>query len=352
MEFVAVTDRGLEDILLMEAENLELAPRRVPGGIAFTGDWHTCMKANLNLRTAVRVLVKAGSIFATKKREFFNKISRLWDDSWPVPGSFSATSEACKIYHTGILTQQAKKAIGSEEGGPKMVIRGFKNTFDIYLDTSGDPLYKRGFGKLRVPGALAENFAAALLLAAGYTGDEPLLDPFCGGGTILMEAALIASGTPPGFRRSFAFESWPEPSGMDFSGLRTGYTPRTPPHPIIGLDREEEAVATATVAQSELGIPGIQVYGGDACSIRIAGLPRHGLVASNMPYDRLTRGEQRIYSCFGERLRDRLRGWRVALIVPDDRVRMKLLRQKFTQRLKVSNHGIPVVMAIGSGTGN
>jgi len=199
-----------------------------------------------------------------------------------------------------------------------------KEKLSLSLDLCGAPLNQRGYRVSPIVTPLKETLAAAILRAAKYTGDEPFLDPMCGSGTFAIEAGMIARRRAPGLARAFAVERWPRMAADARQTLadlrrdaRAGERPA--PHAIVGIDRQEEAVAAATknVAAAELADT-VRIVHGDATKpLPIATTPP-GLLVTNPPYgDRLKAGGQQgmktFYFQLGESLR-RLDGWRLVVL--------------------------------------
>jgi putative N6-adenine-specific DNA methylase len=199
-----------------------------------------------------------------------------------------------------------------------------KEKLALSLDLCGAPLNRRGYRVSPIVTPLKETLAAAILRAARYTGDEPLLDPMCGSGTFVIEAGMIARRRAPGLARTFAVERWPrmaEEARQTLADLRRDARAgeRAAPHPIVGVDRQEEAVAAATknLAAADLA-DAVRIVHGDATKPLPIALAPPGLLVTNPPYgDRLKPGGQQgmktFYFQLGENFR-RLDGWRLAVL--------------------------------------
>ncbi|MEM9810672.1 MAG: THUMP domain-containing class I SAM-dependent methyltransferase, partial [Pseudomonadota bacterium] len=194
MDLFFASPPGLEPYLLEEARALGLfGTRQVPGGVEATGDWHDVWRANLWLRGASRVLVRLGTFRAAHlstldKRSRTLPWSELLYEGTPI--TVEATCRASKIYHSGAAAERVRKAAlaksGAVDGGTdplKILVRIERDLCTISLDTSGELLHKRGFKQSVVKAPLRETLAALLLRAAGFSGDEPVIDPMCGSGT-------------------------------------------------------------------------------------------------------------------------------------------------------------------------
>jgi putative N6-adenine-specific DNA methylase len=200
-----------------------------------------------------------------------------------------------------------------------------KTKLSLSLDLCGEPLNQRGYRVSPIVTPLKETLAAAVLRAAHYTGEEPLVDPMCGSGTFAIEAGLIARRRAPGLTRVFAVERWPqmgaeaaETLGELRAEARAGE--RVAPCPIVGCDRQEEAVAAATknVAAARL-TEDVRIVHADATKALPIATSPPGLLITNPPYgDRLKAGGQQgmktFYFQLGENFR-RLDGWRLVILV-------------------------------------
>ena len=218
----AVSPPGLEEITSEELKRLGITGKLMKGGVEFKGKLIDIYRCNLWLRTANRILVRVARFKATTFRELVERISRYpWEIyiNEKTPIKIRVTSRRSKLYHTKAIAERIIEGISkrvkftpvlaqTEEEGESLIVRVEKDFFTVSVNSSGTMLYKRGYRKDVGEAPLRETFAAAMLLIAGYNGEKPLIDPFCGSGTIPIEAALICTNTPPGMYRGFAFESW------------------------------------------------------------------------------------------------------------------------------------------------
>lgn len=226
LSFFAPCPRGLEHLLEAELKSINATHiKSTHGGVAFSGDLAVMYRANLHSRIASRILLRLGSQGYKKEEDVYNLVARM---PW---SSYFSTDHTIKVDVTAIksplkslefITLRIKDAVcdyfrdlmdvrpSVDTANPDVRIYAFLTEFDatIYLDTSGEALFKRGwrFDKGRAP--LRENLAAGLIMLSGWTPDQSLLDPMCGSGTIVIEAGLMAAGIPPGWQRMFAFENY------------------------------------------------------------------------------------------------------------------------------------------------
>ncbi len=217
---------GLEAPLKREITDLGYEISAVEDGrVTFFGDEEACVRANIFLRTAERVLIKIGSFHAETFEELFQGTKALpWEDYIPKDGKFWVTKAASvksKLFSPSDIQSIMKKAMVErlretyhtkwfEESGESFPIRVFllKDEVTVGLDTTGESLHKRGYRKLTAKAPIAENLAAALIMLTPWRKDRILVDPFCGSGTIPIEAAMMAAGMAPGMNRSFNAENW------------------------------------------------------------------------------------------------------------------------------------------------
>lgn len=225
-ELIAPCHFGLEAVLKKEILDLGYDISQVEDGrVTFIGDEEAICRANIFLRSAERVLLKTGSFRAETFEELFQNTKAIpWEDYIPKNGKFwvaKAASVKSKLFSPSDIQSIMKKAMVerlkqkyhmewfSEDGDPYPV-RVFlhKDQVTVALDTTGDSLHKRGYRKLTAKAPIAENLAAALIMLTPWKQDRILVDPFCGSGTIPIEAALMAANIAPGMNRSFLAEKW------------------------------------------------------------------------------------------------------------------------------------------------
>ena len=225
-EMLAPCHFGLEAVLKKEIYELGYEPSEVTDGrVFFTGDAEAVCRANLNLRTAERVLISAGRFSAKTFDELFEQVKALpWEQFLPKDARFwvkKASSVKSALFSPSDIQSIVKKAIVErlksvyhiswfEETGADYPIRVFlyKDEVTVALDTSGDSLHKRGYRPAAGKAPISETLAAALLMLTPWKPDRILLDPFCGSGTFPIEAAMMAARIAPGVGREFTAEAW------------------------------------------------------------------------------------------------------------------------------------------------
>ena len=330
-EIFIVATPGLEHGLLSEAIAKGFAGARMTnGGGVLDGNWHDVWRANLTLRGATRVLARVGGFMAFHLAQLDKRATKFpWADVLRMDTAVKvdvSTSKKSKIYHAGAATQRietALKANGFEVAADAPIaikVRIDDNRVTISVDTSGESLHKRGHKEAVGKAPMRETLASLFLRECGYDGTEPVLDPMCGSGTFLIEAAEIATGILPGRSRHFAFEQlatfdpdvWQDMRKM---GASTHSTVR-----FHGSDRDAGAVRMSTANADRAGVADMITFQNlSAADVqRPDGAP--GLVICNPPYGGRI-GNQKmlfsIYAGFGEVIRERFAGWRVGLITSD-----------------------------------
>lgn len=226
MEWIAPCHFGLESVLKREIQDLGYEIIQVEDGrVTFRGGIDAACRANIFLRTAERILLKAGSFKACTFDELFEKTKAVpWENYIPEDGKFwvtKASSVKSKLFSPSDIQSIMKKAMVErlkscyhiqwfKEDGAPYPIRVFlmKDVVTIGIDTSGMSLHKRGYRPAAGKAPIAENLAAALIMLTPWRKDRILVDPFCGSGTFPIEAAMMAANIAPGMNRSFTAEKW------------------------------------------------------------------------------------------------------------------------------------------------
>lgn len=225
-EYIAPCHFGLEAVLKKEVQDLGYHIVSVEDGkVTFAGEEDAMCRANFFLRTTERVLIKVAKFKAETFEELFEETKALpWEQFIPVDGKFwvaKATSIKSKLFSPSDIQSIMKKAIVErlkqkykvnwfEENGSSYPIRVtfMKDEITIGIDTTGESLHKRGYRKLISKAPITETLAAALIMLTPWNKDRILIDPFCGSGTIPIEAAMIGANIAPGMNRSFLAEDW------------------------------------------------------------------------------------------------------------------------------------------------
>ncbi len=314
------------------------------GGVAFRGDLRQIYQANLHLRTASRVLLRLGVFYAAAFSELRKKASRLEWERFLKPGQPVSLRMRChksRLYHSDAVAERVAGAIGDRLGvqpafskdkdegtaaAQLVVVRLVHDQCTISLDSSGELLHRRGYRLATAKAPLRETLAAGLLMACEWDGSSPLLDPFCGSGTIAIEAAMIAKAIPPGLQRRFAFMDWPgfdKPLWDSLAAESRGQI-RVSQLAIHASDRDAGAIEMAAANAARVGVSGEIQFSCRAVSA-IDEL-EEGWVVTNPPYGlRVSSNKdlRNLYAQFGNVLRQKCRGSQVGILSSD----LQLLRQ-------------------------
>ncbi|HEY9397166.1 MAG TPA: THUMP domain-containing protein [Burkholderiales bacterium] len=331
--FFATCPRGLEPTLVTElqalnADNVEA----VGGGVKFSGDWRVCYRANLESRTATRILLQvAQADYRTEHDVYAIARDVAWHRHFDVQHSIRVDVNAIRspLRSLDFTTLRIKDAVcdrfRDEVGSrpdvdtrePGVRIAGFLDERQciLYVDTSGEPLYKRGYRRDPGEAPLKENLAAGIILLTGWQADEPLLDPMCGSGTLLAEAAQIALNIAPGSRRHFGFEKLKSFNAGSWQSVRDAAQARVrseSPVPLFGADLYGDALKTT---KATLAAAGLEQYV-QLKQANVLELPpptSNGVLVTNPPYGkRLGESDalEAFYPQLGDVLKARYAGWR------------------------------------------
>src|SRR2546422_1864281 len=360
----AVCAPGLEPILASEMRALGFPGRTLAGGAETEGDLREAMRLNLWLRTASRVLLRIGEPFrATTFAELVRKASAMPWERFLRKGAnvaFRVTCRKSRLYHSGAVAERLHTALESRTRFPVPLADGsgeevpadaqlFLARFEhdvctVSVDSSGALLHRRGWRGPQAKAPLRETLAAALLLSAGVTGEEPLCDPLCGSGTIAIEAALIAMRRAPGIARAFAFQRWPEFSARQWEHLTVSARKQERPLParIEASDQEAGAVAATSENASRAGV---EIA---AIQRRLADLPPDpggGLIGCNAPYGVRIAADQRTLFDELAAAAHRRPAWRVAMVAASGR---GASGRRLTTLLRTRSGGIPIEMLVSA----
>ncbi len=329
-QMVAKTFQGLEDVLCDElislgAQNVEIGRRMV----SFEGDLALLYKANLCCRTALRILKPIFKFSASNPDELYDAVRDIeWEKFMSPDSTFSidSTVNSSDFNHSKYVTYRVKDGIVDHFNDrygkrPSIRIKGADvqlnvhisdNRVTISLDSSGEPLSKRGYRVEQTAAPINEVLAAGIILKTGWRGDSLFVDPMCGSGTFLIEAALIATNTNPGiYRDSFAFEKWPDFNAGLFDEIYNDDSEeREAPYKIKGGDIDPEAVMIA-----RKNIRSARLEDAIEISCRSMGdwhdLDEEGILVMNPPYGERLRPEdmENLYKNIGKWLKSEFKGW-------------------------------------------
>lgn len=329
-EMIAKTFQGLESVLAeelkhLEAEDIEIGRRMV----AFKGDLKMLYKTNLCCRTALRVLKPIYKYRATDADELYEAIKKFeWDKYLTLDQTFSIDSTVFseEFRHSKFVTYKAKDAIAdyfNEKYGKRPSVRITNadiiinvhisgDQVTISLDSSGESLHKRGYRVAQTEAPINEVLAAGLIMLTGWRGDSNFIDPMCGSGTFLIEAALIAANINPGiFRSNFAFERWRDFDSELFESIyNDDSNERDFDYKIYGSDISPKAINIATQNIKHAGVG--KYIDLKVCSIQSYDeAPENAILVTNPPYgERISVADmESLYESIGERLKKVFKGY-------------------------------------------
>ena len=357
--YFAICPRGLETLLQDELAALGATELKIThGGVHFAGDWAVCYRANLESRLATRILWHLVTAPYTREDDIYRlAVRQLWPNHFSVANTFRVVTTAikCPLKSLDFVTLRVKDAVCDrfrEDAGerpnidtryPDVSVHVFltADRCTLYLDTSGQPLWQRGFRRASVDAPVKENLAAGILKLSGWQPDTPLVDPMCGSGTFLLEAVQMALDRAPGLDRHFGFERLKKFDAALWTHIRNAALARVK-NPaqldIRGSDHDERAVRATRRNLEEAGFSQwVRVDTADLLELS-APAPAGTLVA-NPPYgERL--GEQEELAAFypqlGAALKRHWAGWNCFFFTADLRL-PKLMGLKPSRKTPLYN---------------
>jgi putative N6-adenine-specific DNA methylase len=342
--FFSTAAGGIERVTADELRALGAAGvEAARGGVRFRGDLAACYKANLWLRTAIRVLMPIAEFEAFTPEELYAKSREInWQEYLSADHTFAVDcnvrdsaithSQYASLRLKDAVADQLRERIGrrpsvdTESPDVQINLHISRNVCTIGLDSSGTTLHKRGYRAAQTEAPLNETLAAALVHLSGWDRRSPLLDPLCGSGTILIEAALLAGDVAPGLlRRRFGFQTWPAFDERIWGALleearRRAH--RAPAARILGSDISPEAIAAAKKNRDAAGMTDwVNLEVRDIANLQ--GLPGPGVILCNPPYgERLGEAEalKPLYKLMGEIFCGRFKGWTAFVLAGNPRL--------------------------------
>jgi putative N6-adenine-specific DNA methylase len=317
---------GLEDALEAEATRAGFdGVTRVSGGVEISGGLAEAARANMVLRSAVRVLWRVATFRALHLAQLDKRSRKLsWAD-WlkpDVPVRVEAVCRSSRIYHDKAARQRVAGALEAagivvaDAAGIAVKVRIEDDLCTVSLDTTGDALHRRGHKQFVGKAPLRETMAAAFLWRMGFDGTQAVVDPMCGSGTIPLEAAEIAAGMVPGRNRSFAFEAMQGGTRPVVEAVAAAPGARC-----FGFDRDQGAILGAMKNADRAGVAGLCTF---ACQPLSALEPPEGppgIVLTNPPYGARIGNRKTLFGLYGSLgrvLSERFGGWRVGIVTSDD----------------------------------
>ncbi|MBE6063642.1 MAG: class I SAM-dependent RNA methyltransferase [Clostridium butyricum] len=328
-DLIATSTFGIESITAKELKALGYENLKIENGkVTFEGDEMDIAIANVHLRTADRVLIKMAEFEARSFEELFQGTKNIeWSRLIPIDGVMHVTGKSikstlhsvpdCQSIVKRAIVKSMSESYGIErfsETGPvyKIEVAILKDVVTLTVDTTGAGLHKRGYREIAGIAPLKETLAASMLLISRWKDDCELIDPFCGSGTILIEAAMIALNIAPGVNRDFVCETWPSMPKHIFEDVREGArnSEKHKDLKIIGYDIDYKTLKVAMENAKKAGVDNyIQFQKRDFMEFSTS--RKHGFIVSNPPYgERIGEGKQLIelYKHMG-RVKKKLDTW-------------------------------------------
>lgn len=366
----AIAAPGLAPLVAAECVVQGITPREVtPAGVAFDATAGQLFSMNLWSRLASRVLVRLAQFEARDFATLEKVAARVPWQRVLKPGAtvrLRVTCRKSRLYHSDAVAERVGRGILGAITGSQVVGRAVDDEDDddavtqlivvrfdhdqctISADSSGALLHRRGWRQAIAKAPLRETLAAAMLTACEWNGAVPLVDPFCGSGTIGIEAALRARGMAPGLGREFVMEQWPNADAAVFARVRREADAQRRPSvgaPIVMRDRDAGACKAALANAERAGVlQDIVVEQGSLSDTALDEIGNTGLLLTNPPYGlRIGDGSdlRALYARLGDVLRAGGRGWQLGLLVPD-RVLAGQTRLTFDAVLRTTSGGLPV----------
>lgn len=358
-KMLAKTFHGLEGVLAQELEEMGAQEVEVvTRAVAFKGDKRMLYRANLRLRTALRILVPLKKFQAIDQNDLYQASSEVeWDQYLDPDGLFvvdAVINQARNLNHSQFVAYRIKDAIvdqfrkkfkkrpdvNPDRPDLRISIHLYKTEGTLSLDSTAVSLHKRGYRLEKNEAPLNEVLAAGMLMLAGYDGTQPLFDPMCGSGTIVTEGCMIAKKVFPGvLRKDFGFMKWKDYDKALFEEEveLAKAEERKAPSGIYGSDISPVNLITTRKNLNRAGVAGGVALMAKAFEKRVPP-PLKGLIVMNPPYgqrmtdDRITY----LYKAVGERLRDSYQGW-TAWIISSNREAMGYIGMKASQKIELFN---------------
>jgi putative N6-adenine-specific DNA methylase len=361
-DFFAPCPRGLETLLRNDLESMGAQNvRAIEGGVHFSGDWALCYRANLESRVASRILWRVKETQYRSEQDIYKAVFDLqWQRWFDVSNTIRVNTTAirCPLKSLEFITLLVKDAVcdrfrahcnerpSVDTLEPDVRIHVFieDDKLMLYLDTSGDALFKRGVRSHTNIAPIRENLAAGILRLTGWQPGTPLLDPMCGSGTFLIEATQMSLNIQPGIARRFAFEKLKNFDAAKWKQMREqAIAAQLPVKPleIYGSDLYGDALKTAQRNIEEAGLAEcVQLK--QANVLEITPPAEQGTLVANLPYgERMGELDElaELYPKLGDALKKKFGGWTAYLFTADKAI-LKLMRLSPSKRIPLFNGAI------------
>lgn len=357
--YFATCPRGLEQLLADEL--LAVGAKSIKptdGGVSFDGDWAICYAANLHSRIATRILWQVARGKYMNEEDLFDAAYKInWPQWFDVKNDFmvKVTGVKCPLKSLEFATLKIKDAVCDkfrlvvgarpfiDTKTPAVRIHAYlaADEYQYYLDTSGAALYQRGNRGASIEAPLRENLAAGILKLSGWQVGQPLLDPMCGSGTFLLEAAMVALDMAPGYKRSFGFEVLKNFESHVWTKIKSQAAAKVKPvtfQKIYGSDIDLRAVRISKQNLEDAGLlDAVQLSHVDI--VNVVPPADSGVLIANPPYGvRIGDDDslQLLYPKIGEALKRKFAGWNTYFLT-NDLTMPKLMRLTPSKRTPLYN---------------
>jgi putative N6-adenine-specific DNA methylase len=339
-QFFATCPRGLEALLVDElTHNKADKILATDGGVSFEGDLETMYRVNLHSRIATRVLSRVDEgTYATEEDIYKATFKLQWPSWFKVSQTIrvKVTGVKCPLKSLDFVTLRIKDAVCDrfrEEGDsrpsvrvrdPDVRIHAYltQNQYQLYLDTSGAPLYQRGFRDVSVIAPLRENLAAGIIMLSGWKPGTPFLDPMCGSGTFLIEAAMMAVNQPPGLKRTFGFQQLKFFDETLWKKIETEAIAKMKPIEFLEIYGSDMDLRAVRVARHNLKVAGLEEVAKVIQSdfIKLEPPRSEGVLITNPPYgQRIGEDEdlKEVYPVWAKHMKESFGGWDTYFLTAD-----------------------------------
>ena len=339
-QFFATCPRGLEALLVEElSAQHALKIVATDGGVSFEGNLETMYRVNLHSRIATRIMSRVGQGHYTTEEDIYKATFKL---NWP---SWFKVSQTIRVKVTGVkcplksldfVTLRIKDAVCDrfrEEGAlrpsvsvrdPDVRIHAYltENQYQLYLDTSGAPLYQRGFRDVSVIAPLRENLAAGIIMLSSWVPGTPFLDPMCGSGTFLIEAAMMAVNQPPGLKRTFSFQKLTSFDEGLWKKIETEAIKNMKSIKFLDIYGSDIDLRSVRVARHNLKVAGLEETAKVMQSdfIKLEPPASEGTLVTNPPYgQRIGEDEdlKEVYPVWAKHMKESFGGWDTYFLTAD-----------------------------------
>ena len=339
-QFFATCPRGLEALLadeLLMQRALKIVV--TDGGVSFEGNLDTMYRVNLHSRIATRIMSRVGQGSYATEEDIYKATFKLHWPSWFKVNQtirVKVTGVKCPLKSLDFVTLRIKDAVCDrfrEEGAlrpsvsvrdPDVRIHAYltQDQYQLYLDTSGAPLYQRGFRDVSVIAPLRENLAAGIIMLSGWIPGTPFLDPMCGSGTFLIEAAMMAVNQPPGMKRTFGFQKLTNYDESLWKKIETEAMNKMKPIEFVDIYGSDMDLRAVRVARHNLKVAGLEEVAKVIQSdfIKLEPPATEGTLVTNPPYgQRIGEDEdlKEVYPVWAKHMKESFGGWDTYFLTAD-----------------------------------